>query len=130
MKDRLLFIAEKAGLNVEEVDTLIRRRRVERIILPITGLIITVISTIIGYIAGTAADPKQVIINSSSYPYAAPLLLTGISFWDRNKILISVVALATVVLSFIGYTIGYDAGRPFYEVGISYGVYSHDQSSR
>lgn len=130
MKDRLLMIAEKAGLNAKEVDTLIRRRRVERIILPITGLIITVISTIIGYIVGTAADPQRVISNASSYPYAAPIILVGINFWDRNRILISVVALATIVLSFIGFSIGYDAGRPFYEVCIAYGVYSQDRSAR
>ena len=128
MKDRLLVIAEKAGLNVKEVDTLVRRRRVERIVLPIAGLFITVISTVIGYFAGTAADPKQVITNASSYPYATPILLAGVSLWDRNRILLSVVALATIVLSIAGYSVGYDIGRPVYEVAIAYGVYGQDPS--
>ena len=128
MGEKIGDIARSVGLDEKDIKTMKRRRIIEKISIPVSGLIISILSYMVGHAMGTRAEPREVITNQDSYPYAGIGMIAGIGFLSRNKLLIAIVLILTVGLSIIAYIQGYEAGRPYYELAIAYGVYDSSGS--
>ena len=123
MEEELQVIGDKVGLDASDLKKLKRRKRWERILIPVTGGVITFISFILGHMMGSNADPEMVVKGSESYPYATFALLAAPAMFKRNKLLLVVVGILTVILSYIAFITAYDHARPVYELAIEYGVF-------
>ena len=151
-KEKLAEIGNKLEVSEAEIADIKKRYRLVKIIAPIIGGFITILSVLFGYIignssgtnAGNEAGPK--LVNSETgevYPYMIPAFLglaSGLSpsgMRRRTVWIIAVSAILAAVLAVVGYVIAhgtaydnaYNAARgiQYYTGAIEYGVYSKEE---
>ena len=151
-KGKLAEIGGKLDVFETDIDSIRKRYRLARIIAPITGGLIIILSTIMGYVVGNSSgtrvgnDASPILINSETgeiYPYLIPTfmgLAVGMSPSGMRKRTVRIIAVSAVlaaVLAVVGYLIAhgtaydsaFDAARDiqYYSGAIEYGVYSKEE---
>jgi hypothetical protein len=138
-KSKLKVIGAKLDVYDDDIDKMRKRYLLAKIIGPIMGALISVLFTLRGYYNGMDGLVKTVYATSGevhSYPFACTALAgmaglhitTAKDFKRKRYYFLGIILILTIVLSAIGYNIGYDYSNPIkydYQVGgIMYGVYS------
>ena len=121
MDEELKDAGKRMDLSEEDVDRIKALKRKELIYIVLGGAAITVGSAIIGALAG-GEDPI-IDVHYSSYPYIGALALST-TFWQRNKKVLIMASIATIVVSVVAFVAAYVLSRPTYGIATDYGVYS------
>ena len=144
--ERLKEIGEKLEVSEEDMKAMRRERLMEKWLYPVTGALVSLGATILGFIMGKNADP---IKRDGGYPFTrvtpeAAALFCGLpltallsviaALWFRKNPTMDtkrkrmVVVLLSLVFAVLGFVVTYGLARPveYYEDAIDYGVYSRD----
>jgi len=140
-KEKLTEIGGKLDVSEEGIEEIKKEYRQVKILAPITGLIISALSTWVGYCDGRDEKFNSVgPASSGGYPFSAPtMLIAGAVLANsrdfiikKRNIVLAVVIVLTLILSVIGYVVAYDIAydrTPYGDYSgdaIMYSVYSKE----
>ena len=118
--EKLVQIGSKLNVSEQEIKDVQSQHRQDKILSPIKGGIIAILSTTVGFVIGASTAGCY---NCDGYPYAiggfAP-----VAQQSRIKKYLVPSVIVTAAVSLVGFLIAYSAAQTMFGYAIDYNVYS------